>query len=110
LYIRRLQTAHMYPQIAELAVAILQTLGSNCMSSDESDSEAQGLGSSKKQTTYSITRHEWRANAVTRWLRTLDSLHVRLRLNGEWKVGQGAWPHFRTPSLKISSTPAKKGL
>ncbi|KAH7903560.1 hypothetical protein BJ138DRAFT_1020430 [Hygrophoropsis aurantiaca] len=105
LYSRRLQTAYMYPQIANSAATIVKQLGVDGMSSDESDLEALGPGTSKTQVTYSIVQKQWRASAVTNWLRTLDSLHIRLRYKGEWKVSAGAWPHFRNPSLKTSSKP-----
>ncbi|KAH7903637.1 hypothetical protein BJ138DRAFT_1020316 [Hygrophoropsis aurantiaca] len=105
LYIRRQQTASLYPETRGTVGAMVERLGRNGMSSDESDHGARG-----GDPTYNIVNKEWRANAVTDWLRTLDALHLRLRYKGAWEASAGAWPHCRSPSFKASSKPAIKGL
>ncbi|KAI6145056.1 hypothetical protein BKA82DRAFT_3969785, partial [Pisolithus tinctorius] len=105
LYSRRLQTAYEYGEIKDRAVAIVESLGQDGMSSDESDHEGH-----RGEATYYILEKDWRSKQVTAWLRMLDSLHLRLRYNGKWQTTAGAWPHFRTASLNDSKGPPVKGL
>ncbi|KAI5980873.1 hypothetical protein EDC04DRAFT_2595297, partial [Pisolithus marmoratus] len=105
LYSRRLQTAYEYKEIKDRAVAIVESLGQDGMSSDESDHEGH-CG----EATYYILDKDWRSKPVTSWLRMLDSLHLRLRYNGKWQATAGAWPHFRTPSLNESKGSPVQGL
>ena len=83
--------------IRNRAVDIVQQLGVDGMSSDESDHDGH-CG----EATYYTLHKEWRSRHVTAWLRLLDSLHLRMRYRREWQATAGAWPHFRTPSLKVS--------
>jgi hypothetical protein len=105
LYTRRLQTAYEYREIKDHAVAIVESLGQDGMSSDESDHEGH-----RGEATYYILDKDWRSKQVTAWLRMLDSLHLRLRYNGKWQATAGAWPHCRMTSLKESDGPPVKGL
>ncbi|KAI5981462.1 hypothetical protein EDD15DRAFT_2183169, partial [Pisolithus albus] len=105
LYNRHLQTALEYPDIKDRAVAIVESLGQDGMSSDESDHEGH-----RGEATYHILDKDWRSKQVTAWLRMLDSLHLRLRYNGKWQATAGAWPHFRTTSLHDSKGAPVKGL
>ncbi|KAH7908028.1 hypothetical protein BJ138DRAFT_974978, partial [Hygrophoropsis aurantiaca] len=106
LYIRRLETAGQYHETKGFVASMVEQLGRDGMSSDESDHGSRG-----SEAVYVISSKEWRSNAVTDWLRTLDALHIRLRYNGTWQASQGAWPHCRTPSLrKISSKREVKAL
>jgi len=101
LYSRRLQTAHQYTEIKTQATHMVQSLGLDGMSSDESDHEDH-----KGEATYYILHKDWRSCQITAWLRMLDSLHLRLRYRGEWRATAGSWPHFRTTHLKESTRPA----
>ncbi|KIK13089.1 hypothetical protein PISMIDRAFT_119568, partial [Pisolithus microcarpus 441] len=105
LYGRRLQTAYEYKEIKDHAVAIVESLGQDGMSSDESDHEGH-----RGEATYYILDKDWRSKQVTSWLRMLDSLHLRLRYNGNWQVTAGAWPHFRMAGLKESEGSPVEGL
>ncbi|KAI6144281.1 hypothetical protein BKA82DRAFT_3983196, partial [Pisolithus tinctorius] len=105
LYSHRLQTAYEYREIKDHAVAIVESLGQDGMSSDESDHEGHW-----GEATYYILEKDWRSKQVTAWLQMLDSLHLHLRYNGKWQTTAGAWPHFRTASLNDSKGPPVKGL
>ncbi|KAH7908072.1 hypothetical protein BJ138DRAFT_406823 [Hygrophoropsis aurantiaca] len=105
LYLRRHQVAKRYGTVRTLALPIVQQLGVDGMSSDESDHEA-GHG----EASYVIKRKVWRAKAISTWLRTLDSLHLRARYKGEWKASSGAWPHLRMTSTTKSERKAVPGL
>ena len=73
LYSRRLQTAHQYTEIKTQATRVVQSLGLDGMSSDESDHEGH-----KGEVTYYILHKDWRSRQITAWLRMLDSLHLHL--------------------------------
>ncbi|KAI5981329.1 hypothetical protein EDD15DRAFT_2183621, partial [Pisolithus albus] len=105
LYKRRLDTAYQYTEIKDRAVRVVQSLGLDGMSSDESDHEGHS-----GEATYHILDKDWRSRHVTAWLQMLDALHLRLRYSGEWRTTSGAWPHFRTSGLKESGKPAVRGL
>ncbi|KAI5984175.1 hypothetical protein EDD15DRAFT_2177616, partial [Pisolithus albus] len=101
LYACRLDTAYQYAEIKDQAVPVVQSLGLDGMSSDESDHEGHD-----GEATYHILDKDWRSQHITAWLRMLDALHLRLRYSGEWQATSGAWPHFRTSSLRESVRPA----
>ncbi|KAH7908183.1 hypothetical protein BJ138DRAFT_1013316 [Hygrophoropsis aurantiaca] len=97
MYYRRMKAAQSDRKIRCSAVGILGELGVEGMSSDESDHPSEG-----GEPIYRILRKPWRAPALTPYLRTLDSLHLKTRYRGEWSASPGAWPHFRAVSLKTS--------
>ncbi|KAI6041937.1 hypothetical protein EDC04DRAFT_2564912, partial [Pisolithus marmoratus] len=105
LYSRHLQTAHEYKDIKDHAVAIVELLGQDGMSSDESDQEGH-LG----EATYYILDKDWHSRQVTSWLRMLDSLHLCLWYKSKWQATAGAWPHFRMASLNESKGAPVKEL
>ncbi|KAI6027204.1 hypothetical protein EDC04DRAFT_2573085, partial [Pisolithus marmoratus] len=63
LYSHRLQTAYEYKEIKDHVVAIVESLGQDGMSSDESDHEGH-CG----EVTYYILDKDWRSKPVTSWL------------------------------------------
>jgi len=73
LYSRRLQTAHQYTEIKTQATQVVESLGLDGMSSDESDHEGH-----KGEATYYILHKDWCSRQITAWLRMLNSLHLRL--------------------------------
>ncbi|KAI6003561.1 hypothetical protein EDC04DRAFT_2523169, partial [Pisolithus marmoratus] len=105
LYKRRLDTACQYANIKDQAVHIVQSLGLDGMSSDESDHEGHN-----REATYYILDKDWCSRRITAWLQLLDALHLRLQYLGEWQATSGAWPHFRTSSLKESARAAVREL
>ena len=100
LYSCRLQTTHQYTEIKTQATRVVQSLGLDGMSSDESDHEGH-----KGEATYYILHKDWHSCQITAWLCMLDSLHLCLRYHGEWQATAGSWPHFRTSHLKESTRP-----
>ncbi|KAI6146475.1 hypothetical protein BKA82DRAFT_4160710 [Pisolithus tinctorius] len=100
LYTRHLECAMQYWSISDCAVDIVQQLGVDGMSSDESEHEGHG-----GEATYYALHKDWRSRHITTWLQLLDSLHLWLRYRREWQAMVGAWPHFRTTSLKVSNCP-----
>ncbi|KAL4061726.1 hypothetical protein J3A83DRAFT_4101178 [Scleroderma citrinum] len=105
LYKRRLDTACQYDDIRKQAVHVVQSLGLDGMSSDESDHEGH-----QGEATYHILDKPWRSRRITAWLRMLDSLHLCLRYTGKWQATAGAWPHYRTTSLNESTRSPVKTL
>ncbi|KAI6156910.1 hypothetical protein BKA82DRAFT_541770 [Pisolithus tinctorius] len=86
LYTHRLECAMQYQSISDRAVDIVQQLGVDGMSSDESEHEGHG-----GEATYYALHKDWRSHHITAWLQLLDLLHLRLR--------------YRTTSLKVSNHP-----
>ncbi|KAI6097444.1 hypothetical protein EV401DRAFT_1879746, partial [Pisolithus croceorrhizus] len=105
LYSCHLQTAHEYTDIKDCAVAIVESLGQDGMSSDESDHKGHW-----GKVMYHVLDKDWYSKQVTSWLQMLDSLHLRLWYNGKWQATAGAWPHFRMTSLNDSKGAPVKGL
>ena len=105
LYTCHLETTYEYQKIKDRAVTIVESLGLDGMSSDESSHECH-----KGEATYHIQEKCWRSQQVNDWLKMLNALHLCLQYNGKWQVTAGAWPHFRLPSLEYSERPPVKGL
>ncbi|KAI6152642.1 hypothetical protein BKA82DRAFT_4013063 [Pisolithus tinctorius] len=80
---RKHETAYEYGEIKDRAVAIVESLGQDGMSSDESDHEGHW-----GEATYYILEKDWRSKQTT----------------------AGAWPHFRMASLNDSKGPPVTGL
>ena len=100
LYTRRLECAMQHQSIQSQTSDIVQQLGIDGMSSNESEHDGH-CG----EATYYVLHKEWRSRNVTAWLHLLDSLHLQMRYRREWQATAGAWPHFRTASLKVSNRP-----
>ncbi|KAF7978407.1 hypothetical protein HWV62_815 [Athelia sp. TMB] len=79
--------------------------GPTGMSSDESDH-----GAGRGEAIYIVNIKPWRSNEVTEVLRVLDALHLRERYGAARNASRGAWPHFRDPGLKASTSGPRIGL
>lgn len=75
---------------------ILEALGPNGMSSDESDVDCN-----TRQLTYTIVKPDWRHPDLHNWLKVFDQLHHRNHINS-WSLDKrGAFPHIRIGSQKV---------
>ena len=75
---------------------ILETLGPNGMSSDES-----GVDCNTKQLTYTIVKPDWQHPELHNWLKVFDQLHHQNHINS-WSLDKrGAFPHIRIRSQKV---------
>ncbi|KAF7967372.1 hypothetical protein HWV62_34459 [Athelia sp. TMB] len=100
LYQRRLRAgATLTSQFGVDAQQVVQNLGMDGMSSDESDHET-GAG----EATYFLTSKKWRAVEVTQYLHDLDAWHLYERYGHQYQASAGAWPHFRSPDQQQIST------
>lgn len=64
-------------------------LGTDGMSSDESDTEGDGTP------VLSIRKKAWRNATTTRWLRDLDIIDLALRVTVPGTIKKGNWPSRR---------------
>lgn len=62
-------------------VHIIQRLGVDGMSSDESDFEGLVPGHNDLPRHYRVLPSAWRAGIISRWLRVFDSVHMTCRRN-----------------------------
>jgi hypothetical protein len=87
-------------------LGILDALGDDGMSTDESF-----VDSDTHQTTYTVTKPEWRHPDLHNWLRVFDHLHHRNHIES-WSLDKrGAFPHIRTESQKVHlKSHAPRGL
>ncbi|KAI6095262.1 hypothetical protein F5141DRAFT_1068513, partial [Pisolithus sp. B1] len=74
LYKCHLNTACQYANIKDQAICIVQSLGLDGMSSNESDHEGHN-----GEATYYILDKDWHSQCITAWLWLLDALHLCLR-------------------------------
>lgn len=88
---------YVLPEVEPHALGLVDALGVQGMSSDESDHET-GQG----QATYFIKKVPWRAALLHTWLRELDSLHLWVRYKLARSASAGSWPHFRVDGRKES--------
>ncbi|KAI6094297.1 hypothetical protein F5141DRAFT_1070020 [Pisolithus sp. B1] len=86
LYKCHLNTACQYANIKDQAICIVQSLGLDGMSSNESDHEGHN-----GEATYYILDKDWHSQC-------------------EWQATSSTWPHFRTSSLKESVRAAVREL
>ncbi|EPS99887.1 hypothetical protein FOMPIDRAFT_1095873, partial [Fomitopsis schrenkii] len=91
--------------VSPKAVDILDALGIEGMSSDESDHESGGGAP-----TYIASGLNWRSPALCAWLRAFDSLHLCMRYREGFKASAGAWPHYRVDGAKQSKRRPVRGL
>lgn len=91
LFLKRHQTAHQFP-LLQKHIPMLEELGPDGMSSDESDR------GDKELTRYRIHSPAWRADAVGSWLRTFDTISTIFRR----ETGAGANPRIRNPTQRKS--------
>jgi hypothetical protein len=91
LFHRRLLVAQTFPPLHR-HVAILQRLGVEGMSDDESDVEE--MQTRQRPPRYFVIQPAWRAKALTSWLQIFDSVHILLRRT-DGEPSQGAFPRQR---------------
>ncbi|KAF8880278.1 hypothetical protein BD779DRAFT_1675976 [Infundibulicybe gibba] len=95
LFVRRLETAQLHPRLQK-HVHMLQRLGTDGMSSDESEDEDTHIRSAARldNPRFKILEPRWRARQLTIWLRVIDSIHLVSRRCGD-KSARGAYPRLR---------------
>ena len=77
-------------------LGILDVLGDDGMSMDESSVDPD-----THQTTYMVTRPEWRHPDLHNWLKVFDQLHHQSYIKS-WSPNKcGAFPHIYTGSQKV---------
>ncbi|OBZ66301.1 hypothetical protein A0H81_13818 [Grifola frondosa] len=103
LFYRRFEVAANHSDLRR-HLRILQDLGIDGMSSDESEHE-NGV------TQYRVLVKPWRNPLLTPWLRIFDAAYRQDRLNGCNQSTRGAQPHLRLASQKVDySRPAVSHL
>ena len=96
---------HFRNAVGVKAVELIDALGVEGMSSDESDHElAAGAPS------YVVSELRWRSPALSTWLRMFDSLHLRIRYKEGVNATAGSWPHYRVDGCKESKRHPVRGL
>ncbi|KAF8160483.1 hypothetical protein K438DRAFT_2071165 [Mycena galopus ATCC 62051] len=106
LFHRRRYLAYTFKPLQK-HINMLEQLGVDGMSSDESDTEDIGAGTMQ----YQILAPQWRANHIAGWLRIFDSLHNILRRNGNSQAHLGSFPRRRKVGQRRSkSTKFVSGL
>ncbi|KAJ7041256.1 hypothetical protein C8F04DRAFT_1304069, partial [Mycena alexandri] len=83
-------------------ITMLERLGVDGMSSDESDHETEDIREGR-QTTYQILTPLWRASHLAAWLRIFDSLHNILRKSGDSFASRGSFPRLRRVGQRRST-------
>jgi hypothetical protein len=84
-------------------IPLIRQLGPNGMSSDESCLENGVSG-------YRICKRQWRATAVTTWIRQIDAVFRSLRVTSSGNLCPGRWPHPRVDGNKTSTRPPVRYL
>ncbi|KAJ7454097.1 hypothetical protein FB451DRAFT_951803, partial [Mycena latifolia] len=80
-------------------VDMLEYLGVDGMSSDESD--AEDIGDTPQ---YHILSPLWRCRKIAGWFRVFDSLHNILRKSGEIQAARGSFPRRRKVTQRKSKS------
>ena len=92
---RRLQIAQQHPEL-QTHVHVLERLGIDGMSSDESDLEelSEHRHARIENPRFYVLRPRWRSPVLSAWLHVFDSMHMisRRSLLGP---SRGAYPHLR---------------
>ncbi|EPS98044.1 hypothetical protein FOMPIDRAFT_117841 [Fomitopsis schrenkii] len=102
---RRRVAMYVLGELESHALGLVDALGVQGMSSDESDHES-GQG----QATYFIKKVPWRSAPLHTWLRELDSLHLWVRYQMAHTASAGSWPHFRVDGTRESKRNPVLGL
>ncbi|KAH9172229.1 hypothetical protein EDB89DRAFT_1851400, partial [Lactarius sanguifluus] len=99
---RKYQLFQRHHEIAKLFdpltthLGILDTLGPDGMSSDESL-----VNPDTHQLTYTVAKPDWRHPDLHNWLKVFNQLHHRNHINS-WSLNKrGAFPHIRAGSHKV---------
>ena len=90
LYDRRVGACHGLQELHKY-IPYLEALGKHGMSGDESDHQ-------HGERQYTIVKEEWRAAALSRFLRIVDLLHLSQKYDGMQRASRGNWPRFRKHS------------
>ncbi|OSC96551.1 hypothetical protein PYCCODRAFT_1378950 [Trametes coccinea BRFM310] len=98
LYNRRYTAALSYTALKP-HVAMLERLGVNGMSSDESCVENDVVH-------YEILVKRWRHPALTSWLRTFDAVYRKLRFSETNRTTRGAPVHWRQVTTRVDNSRA----
>ena len=108
LFHRRFEMAQTHPGLQK-HVHILQRLGVQGMSSDESDHDVVASHPPARRTNprYLVRNPEWRAADLTYWLRTFDAGHMIERRSVEGG-SRGAFPRLRVYNAESSNISKKK--
>ncbi|OBZ77588.1 hypothetical protein A0H81_02217 [Grifola frondosa] len=93
LFYRRFEVAANHTDL-QRHLGILQDLGVDGMSSDESEHENGVIQ-------YRVLIKSWRNPVLTPWLRTFDAAYRKDRLSGPSQSTRGAHPHLRLASQKV---------
>jgi hypothetical protein len=103
LFQRRREIAKLYSPLRK-HIDILDTLGVDGMSSDESSFDPQ-----TSQPMYTIVKPNWRHPDLQNWFKDFDQLHHRNHVNSWTLDKRGAFTHVRTVSRTNKQTQTKKG-
>jgi len=95
LYHRRCRVAKLYEPL-QRHEAVLDALGVDGMSSDESD-----VDPTTNQMLYTVVKPDWRHPDLHQWLKIFDQLYHRAHLHHWSNDRRGAFPHMRVGSQKI---------
>lgn len=87
-------------------IRILERLGVQGMSSDESDGEAPNEIQHVSEPTFEILRPKWREPRLAGWLRCLDTLHMKSR-RPDGKPARGNHPHQRVEGDSVKYSKSK---
>ncbi|KAF9489565.1 hypothetical protein BDN71DRAFT_1498969 [Pleurotus eryngii] len=102
LFTQRHETA-LHDHCLHKHIALLNHLGVDGMSSDESDGEeCMGSEMHSARPTFRVRRPVWRAQVVGRWLQAFDSLYLRRRQVSQDK--RGCYPRVRIQDNAEPST------
>jgi hypothetical protein len=98
LFQRRREVVKLYSPLRK-HLGILDTLGVDGMSSDES-----AVDPDTNRMTYTIIKPSWRHPDMHNWLKVFDQLHHRNHINS-WSIDKrGAFAHIRAGSQKVHQT------
>ena len=105
LFQRRCGTTKLFDPLKK-HLDILDTLGMNGMSSDES-----AVDCDVKQITYTVVKPDWQHPDLHNWLKVFDQLHYWNHINS-WSLDKrGAFPHIHIGSQRVhKNVHVPKGL
>jgi hypothetical protein len=100
LFHRRFEAAQTHP-LLQMHIHILQRLGVQGMSSDESDGKELVRNPSARLETprFQVLRPWWRATELTTWLHIFDSIHMIERRSGDGG-SRGDYPRLRVDNAQ----------
>ncbi|KAK7008490.1 hypothetical protein R3P38DRAFT_2551435 [Favolaschia claudopus] len=99
LFHRRRYLAYVFAPLRR-HINMLERIGVDGMSSDESDTDETDAYTSE----YQILAPIWRAQCVTAWLRMFDSIHNILKRSGNITAAQGTHTRYRRSGQRQSAS------